>query len=258
MSGRKTKTHCHIRLMNAHDGIERDAGRVPVRDDVERRHERHEGDEEGCARAGPRGSAGTSPTGTRRSESIHATLPRTPFARSRRLDGVESSSSTAGASAASHLGQRHDVVVDGLDGAADDDLVSIAGLRHRAHHAGDRLDIGLGRPRMRRRAGICSLVAQWVRLSMLPGPPTLSTMSAAVVEAMGHLPIRFFALQPRRRLSCHPRAEQPWSRNLQSSPRRSALVNRCGAITAHKIIARQGPSPRIWRPKGTIRCDGAR
>ena len=42
-----------------------------------------------------------------------------------------------------HLGQVADLLVDTGDGTADDNLVAVTGLGHRAQDAGDRLDSGL-------------------------------------------------------------------------------------------------------------------
>ena len=70
------------------------------------------------------------------SESSHANLPRGPFARSAALMAAAS----WGCRRRAHARQCHDVVVDVLHAAADDDLVPITGLRDGAHHAGDRLD----------------------------------------------------------------------------------------------------------------------
>ena len=42
-----------------------------------------------------------------------------------------------------HVRQVHDVVVDAVDSAADDDLITVARLGHSAHDAGDLLHLGL-------------------------------------------------------------------------------------------------------------------
>ena len=143
MSGRKTNTHCHMRLMNAHEGSSVTPGAfqsgMTLRVAMSAMNVMKKDAPSSAPRIGRNESDRNS-----KNESIHATLPRTPFARSRALMASRSSGSSAGSSSAAatalHLGQRLDVVVDILDAAADHDLEPVAGLGHRAHDAGDRFD----------------------------------------------------------------------------------------------------------------------
>ena len=116
----------------------------PVADHTQRAHQRHEGDDQ----------RGTQQRAKDWTEGIAQIVEETikpaesatrPLAGFRSLHiGIACSppgSARSGLARAHvlHLGQRHDVVVDALNSAADHHLIAVSGLRHRAHHAGNRL-----------------------------------------------------------------------------------------------------------------------
>ena len=111
----------------------------PVADDTERGHQRHEGDEQRCTEQ--RAEDRTERVGQELEERVEprrlASDALLPLLRLQRRDVVLIIAATA---APGHRRKCIDVLIDGLNGAADDDLVPITRLRHGAHDTRNRLD----------------------------------------------------------------------------------------------------------------------
>ena len=88
MSGRKTKTDCHIRLMNAHDGSSVTPGAFQSGMTLSVAMSAMKVMKKDAPSSAPRIGRNESDRNSK-NESIHATLPRTPFCALPRLDRVE-------------------------------------------------------------------------------------------------------------------------------------------------------------------------